>query len=142
MHSCLFCLATYDTRGQRDHHQGNCQGVITLQYPNGAITLIKDHQGQYICHCTHPNCPRPFKGTRGLQKHVQKAGLPWNDTPKVSVAYLSQNLGVLKDSPSCRMPTQDLMQKCQQCRPKRPHPLLPVAKSTMPCMNHSMVDLW
>ena len=57
---CQFCDVTFDTRGQRDHHQVNCQGVLTLQYSNGAITIMKDDQGQYVCHCAHPNCPKPY----------------------------------------------------------------------------------
>ena len=129
---CHSLDVSFDTRGQRDHHQVNCQGVLTLQYSNGAIPLMKDDQGQYVCNCAHPNCPKPFKSKRGLQKHIKHAAQPWNDTPKVIVPDLSQNHGELNNSSAQRMPTKVLMQTCQQYLPKRPQPSLLVAKSTMP----------
>lgn len=84
MPACSNCQEDFDTRGQRDYHLAKCKDIITLQYPNGLISLKRDDRGQFMCCCAHINCPKPFSDARGLKKHITRASQPWVGPVNVS----------------------------------------------------------
>ncbi|KAI6035743.1 hypothetical protein EDC04DRAFT_2604933 [Pisolithus marmoratus] len=52
--------------------------TIQLPHTNQVVDLERNEEGNFICHCTHKDCPRPFKFAKNLRIHILKAGSRWN----------------------------------------------------------------
>lgn len=72
---CAVCHETFDTEVRRNQHAPQCH--IVFKYPNGSILIRRNAQGQFLCQCAHPTCPRPFKNRKHLQVHINTVSEPW-----------------------------------------------------------------
>ncbi|KAI6017508.1 hypothetical protein EDC04DRAFT_2902508 [Pisolithus marmoratus] len=52
--------------------------TIQLPHTNQVVDLERNEEGNFICHCTHKDCPRPFKFAKNLRIHILKAGTRWD----------------------------------------------------------------
>ncbi|KAI6041173.1 hypothetical protein EDC04DRAFT_2893388 [Pisolithus marmoratus] len=52
--------------------------TIQLPHTNQVVDLERNEEGNFICHCTHKDCPRPFKFAKNLRNHILKAGTRWD----------------------------------------------------------------
>jgi hypothetical protein len=68
---------TFESKGQFIYHIRNCKDSGILQLPHGKVVVKRGDDGMFMCHCTHSDCPRPFRKIESLKKHIKRAGTKW-----------------------------------------------------------------
>ncbi|KAI6146434.1 hypothetical protein BKA82DRAFT_4419127, partial [Pisolithus tinctorius] len=76
---CPTCQETIPSKKDYSTHTKKCfqENTIHLADTNQTIHLKREENGNFICHCSHRRCPRPFKYANSLRVHIQRAGTRW-----------------------------------------------------------------
>ncbi|KAI6098287.1 hypothetical protein EDD16DRAFT_1527305 [Pisolithus croceorrhizus] len=59
-------------------HSKKCSSqAIQLPHTSQVTVLERNEEGNFICQCSHKDCPMPFKYAKNLRTHMIKAGFRW-----------------------------------------------------------------
>ncbi|KAF8633670.1 hypothetical protein AX17_004413, partial [Amanita inopinata Kibby_2008] len=75
--SCKHCNAIFATTEERHMHIRSCVPSITLEFSDSRVDLQRNSDGDFICYCSHPKCPRAFKSSHSIKRHAKEANSRW-----------------------------------------------------------------